>query len=758
MRNIKKTDWTLANPGRGALRVALDGVLLLLGLGGTLFTAVSAWSLDAGARSLLLICVLLSALFLLIFSLPRFRWLAALLTFAACALAFWRLRETLLEGGLQIAEDVLDTLSKVFDVPSFSIGPRPMDAERRRRVVTLTLAAAAVPLGGALAWAIIRVRSAFLTLVLTLPWYLPAILADAVPELRPLAALTACYCLLLLTSTGARHDPRGSARFTLLCIPAVALLLAGTAYFLPPEEYKAPEWSEEVRARAEKTANAVVKGTGLQPLLPGNGVDATVRLDECGPRHFTGATVLSVTSDTPGRVYLRGKSAAVYTGTSWEPLPDSDYANTGLSMEDPFIEGVSPLNLPSRTAPGTDFSEMNVEYDDLSGIMYTPYQLANTPEEVNGVDFRYDAYLERRFGVREKNLYYRPGAEPSGAEPLTGDAKRAEEAYARFVFERYVDVPADFTGTMKRWLGKIEADPVMLDAYSQMMREILGSGEYERRVELEAADFVAALLAVSTKYDLNTPYTPEGEDFVDWFLNGSGRGYCVHYASAGTLLLRTFGIPTRYVEGYTAQIQAKDRPVAVKDSAAHAWVEVYLDGYGWYPVDMTPAAATGIERHSTLGASGESGETEQEEREEPENLVIGGNGEEEEEEEAPAPAPVEKEEEKPKQAWWFWPLPLVLSAVPLQSVLRRAYRRKRMRARNRNAAAIDCYLELVRLEAWGGEVPEEAFALAEKARFSRHKLTRTERAAMLGHVAEQRTRIWNGLSRRKRLLFWLSGL
>ncbi len=755
MRKIRKTDWTLANPGRGTLRVVLDGILLLLGLGGTMFTAVSVWALDVDSRLLLLICTLLSVLFLLVFSLPRFRWLAALLTFAVCALVFWRLRETLLAGTLQIAEPVLDTLGDTFDVAPFSAAP--MAEESRQRLMTLTLAAVAVPLGGSLAWAIVEARSALLTLLLTLPWYLPAILADVVPDLRPLTALTGCYCLVLLTSTGARHDPRGSARFTLLCIPAVALLLAGSVYFLPQEEYKAPKWSEKVRARAEKTVSALVKEAGIQPLLPGNGVDSSIRLDECGPRRFTGETMMTVTSDTPGRAYLRGMSAAVYTGTSWELLPDSEYADIGLDKDHPLIEELSPLNLPSRAAAGKDFSEITFAYGDLSGIMYTPYQLANTPDEVDGVNFRYDAYLERRFGVREKNLYYRPGVEPSEAEPLTGGANRAEEAYAQFVREHYLNVPADFAETLRRWLERISATQSMLDAYYDMMQKIVG--EYERRDELEVADYIAGLLEVSTRYDLDTPFTPEGEDFVDWFLNGSLEGYCVHYASAGTLILRAAGIPARYVEGYTVQIQAKDRPVAVKDSAAHAWVEVYLDGYGWYPVDMTPAAATGIERHTTLGGSAVSEKKdekdEEEEKREDENSAAVGNSEEDED--APAPAPVQKKEEQAGPDRNFLLPLLVILAVPFQSVLRRAYRKRRMRAGKRNASVIACYVELTRLEAWGGEIPEEAFALAEKARFSQHKLTGAEHAAMLGHVEEQRTRVWTRLGVYKRVLFWLSG-
>ena len=64
----------------------------------------------------------------------------------------------------------------------------------------------------------------------------------------------------------------------------------------------------------------------------------------------------------------------------------------------------------------------------------------------------------------------------------------------------------------------------------------------------------------------------------------------MHFASAAALLLRLVGIPTRYVAGYVADIPASGK-ANVPDSNAHAWVEVYLDGYGWEPVEVTPAYA-----------------------------------------------------------------------------------------------------------------------------------------------------------------------
>lgn len=83
-------------------------------------------------------------------------------------------------------------------------------------------------------------------------------------------------------------------------------------------------------------------------------------------------------------------------------------------------------------------------------------------------------------------------------------------------------------------------------------------------------------------------------DGVENFLLNTKQGYCVQFASAAALLLREYGIPTRYVEGYIAcDLTPSDDGSTwggyVHDYQAHAWVEVYFDGIGWIPYEATPA-------------------------------------------------------------------------------------------------------------------------------------------------------------------------
>ena len=92
-------------------------------------------------------------------------------------------------------------------------------------------------------------------------------------------------------------------------------------------------------------------------------------------------------------------------------------------------------------------------------------------------------------------------------------------------------------------------------------------------------------------YTLSPPLTP-GADPVDQFLFQTKRGFCEHYASSFTLLMRAAGIPARVVLGYQGgTINPLTQVLTVRQSEAHAWSEVWLQGRGWVRIDPTAAIA-----------------------------------------------------------------------------------------------------------------------------------------------------------------------
>jgi transglutaminase-like putative cysteine protease len=91
-------------------------------------------------------------------------------------------------------------------------------------------------------------------------------------------------------------------------------------------------------------------------------------------------------------------------------------------------------------------------------------------------------------------------------------------------------------------------------------------------------------------YTLRPP--PLGSNPVDDFLFETRRGFCEHYASAFAVMMRSAGLPARIVLGYQGgEINPLGAYMIVRQSDAHAWTEVWLEGRGWTRFDPTAAVA-----------------------------------------------------------------------------------------------------------------------------------------------------------------------
>ncbi len=95
---------------------------------------------------------------------------------------------------------------------------------------------------------------------------------------------------------------------------------------------------------------------------------------------------------------------------------------------------------------------------------------------------------------------------------------------------------------------------------------------------------------------------PLGREPVDEFLFTTREGFCEHYASAFTVLMRAAGIPARVVIGYQGgDFNSYGNYLLVRQAHAHAWSEVWLEGTGWTRVDPTAAVAPERVRRGRLG-------------------------------------------------------------------------------------------------------------------------------------------------------------
>lgn len=708
----------------------LEGLTLLLLVLGTLLSLQTGYSLPVEGAALLTLGAGLTVGGMLLFHLPRFQWLAAAVLLAAWGFWLWKDWEALSGGVL----DLLDTaVAQVF-----STGGAVPDSG----AVSLALILISVPWAGLLAWSLLRARSAGLTLLLAWLPLVPAFCANCPVHWPGLVSLGAASlsCLLSARPAGEEAGSAG-ARWRLLTLVASGLLLGGLLWLSPEETYVYPQWADR--------ANQWLTGHGgdMTQLLTGettiftldSGLSETVDLTQATNPTYTGASVLRVESSWTGLLYLRGYSMGVYDGESWTAVPESAYqAATGWAGPGgetdwlTLLANYPVLSYPAQAQAGQEETLTVVDLGTPSDWVYTPYQLTG----LSDLEPQLDSTLLRSDGLWQHSFTWIPAGLDSLAEREDTSVSQAEDLYSQFVQAQYLQLPEGLAEELAPYVE--EAQALQLEAQS---------GQYQE--ERTAAAQVAGLLGQLAVYDLEAPLTPEGEEFTLYFLSQSQRGYCVHFATAGTLLLRAMGIPARYVAGYAAGVTVGETAL-VPDSAAHAWVEIYLDGYGWYPVEMTPGAGgtAQIGQETEQDAEEETAQPEEESETEAEP-------ESESDGETETPETAQTESAAPAALWWVLGLAACAGALWGGRRLWLAWQYRRTTQPDANRAVLEIYGCFQALSRWGGEIPEEITALAQKARFSQHRLTRQERE-------EARAKLQAGIrsaARRqppwRRPLFWL---
>lgn len=113
------------------------------------------------------------------------------------------------------------------------------------------------------------------------------------------------------------------------------------------------------------------------------------------------------------------------------------------------------------------------------------------------------------------------------------------------------------------------------------------TSDYDRAVAINR------FLVRNYKYNLRAPLLPRGADAADYFLFASFQGSCEAFASVMVVLLRAAGVPARLVTGYTpGTYNVFTGYHDVRNSDAHAWVEVYFPVAGWIEFEPTPGFPT----------------------------------------------------------------------------------------------------------------------------------------------------------------------
>jgi hypothetical protein len=142
-------------------------------------------------------------------------------------------------------------------------------------------------------------------------------------------------------------------------------------------------------------------------------------------------------------------------------------------------------------------------------------------------------------------------------------------------WERYMNIPDSLRGKIKT-----------------LTDTILTAEETEHLSDLQKSKIIEKYLKNNYRYSLNVKPPDDNTNPVIYFLFQSKTGFCEHYATAMTLMVRSVGIPARVVTGFVGgELNTYGGYVIVRQSNAHSWVEALIDG-SWRRFDPTPSVST----------------------------------------------------------------------------------------------------------------------------------------------------------------------
>lgn len=389
-------------------------------------------------------------------------------------------------------------------------------------------------------------------------------------------------------------------------IPAfLAALLMGLvlSFVIPESRYEQPalfsKLQEEIVSFVDPYDPIFHAGNAYTGMMKGSA--GRQRLGNVKGIRYSGRIIADIeAADQPHRLYLRSWTGGDYGSNQWKDLPDGRYESVAHLFEknqgEWYDQGAWLMEVIARS-PALSQSLANYMTDDESveglkkdfsvDAVYekTPFFLLPYDTSFGAPLFAYDrSPMSREGKAYSTYLWNLPAGallsmmeEENSSDPYFRTYLGAEKEYRRFVYDHYLDIP----DAVKQGLAALGPIPPARSL-----------SEKRQRVE-----DIRRFLAENYSYTRSPGKTPAEKDFITYFLTESKKGYCTSFASAAVMLLRASGIPARYAAGLTVGAdEIKDAPLSegdlhrlsINDHHAHAWAEVYVDGLGWRPVEMTP--------------------------------------------------------------------------------------------------------------------------------------------------------------------------
>ncbi|MEO8354410.1 MAG: transglutaminase-like domain-containing protein [Chloroflexota bacterium] len=261
--------------------------------------------------------------------------------------------------------------------------------------------------------------------------------------------------------------------------------------------------------------------------------------------------------ERPPRYYWRGRTYDYFVNGEW--------FTTGTQRDEYAPSVVNPFNLDTQDKAPAHFV-FNTG-DSVFSLLYSPSQPIWVSR--SGVTFSQPADTGRdviawhAFPALRSGETYQVDAALNN--PNLQQLREAGTDYPAWVTQKYLQLPQSFPSRVKQL-----AEEITVDA----------------ETSFDKTTAITQYLRNNIEYASTVPKAPRNKDTLEWILFEYKKGYCVYYASAEILMLRSIGIPARMAVGF-AQGERDGDNYIVRKLNAHAWPEVYFPNIGWVEFEPT---------------------------------------------------------------------------------------------------------------------------------------------------------------------------
>lgn len=403
-----------------------------------------------------------------------------------------------------------------------------------------------------------------------------------------------------------------AGKFILFSMPICAIVFI-SAYFMPANEKPMKwKWLDSKIEGVERYLNI-----GNSEYFSINSTGFGKNSTKLGGNISLSDTIVMKVDSSEGDIYLKGAVRDAYNGHSWENTMGEQNTLPKRSQLNSFNEDLNELSEGMKVISGKlnvleDISKktsIDITYENLkTKTIFVPSKVDNLTFEKEDLNLAIDAYgiISNKDFLGTKFNYtaelYSINKKDQSIEAFLRNSRRGlYSGYEKAILKKS---SKNKSGTLSRSdIGKlIEMSDSTYERYLQLPKDLPErvsnlAGEITSSADndYDRAKAIEAYLSKNYVYTLEPGDVPENRDFVDYFLFDSKQGYCTYYASAMTILVRSLGIPARYVEGYILPSKpVSENSYEVTNKEAHAWVEVYFEGFGWIPFEPTAPYAQSI--------------------------------------------------------------------------------------------------------------------------------------------------------------------